>query len=136
MKLPNRYRAKGIDDGNWYEGYYLQFPETTPYWFNEEDRERNPPEIIHGLVWPQMTDWGFPNSLRWVKIDPDTLKERKILSNNVSETEEKFGTKKGKWIDTDNYYYRWQCSECGMYTREPEPNFCPWCGTDMRNNDG
>ena len=122
MKLPNRYSAKG-DDGNWYEGYYFQFPETT--YCIKEDYERNPPEIIHGLVFHQMTDWGLPNELRWVRIDPDTL-----ISNIVSETE------KTKWIDTDNYYYRWQCSECGMYTREPEPNFCPWCGTDMRNNDG
>lgn len=72
MNIPKRYKAKGID-GNWYEGYYFQFPETT-YCF-KEDYERNPPEIIHGLIYHQMTDWGLPNNLKWVRIDPDTLEE-------------------------------------------------------------
>lgn len=40
--------------------------------------------------------------------------------------------KKGHWIDTDNYYQRWKCSECGCHTRDAEPNYCPNCGTDMR----
>ena len=125
INLPHRYKAKGID-GNWYEGYYFQFPETT--YCITEDYKRNPPKIIHGLIFHQMTDWGLPNDLKWVMVDPDTLEE--------INTNEKFGTRKTEWIDTDNYYYRWKCSECGMYTREPEPNFCPWCGTDMRDNDG
>lgn len=131
MNIPKRYKAKGID-GNWYEGYYFQFPETT-YCF-KEDYERNPPEIIHALIFHQMTDWGLPNDLKWVRVDLDTLEEIEVLSK--INTSEKFGTIKTKWIDTDNYYYRWQCSECGMYTRDPEPNFCPWCGTDMRDDNG
>ena len=42
--------------------------------------------------------------------------------------------KKGKWIDTDNYYQRWKCSECGCHTRDAEPNYCPNCGADMRGD--
>ena len=30
--------------------------------------------------------------------------------------------KKGHWIDTDNYYQRWKCSECGCHTRDAEPS--------------
>ena len=39
--------------------------------------------------------------------------------------------KTGHWIDTDNYYQRWKCSECGCYTRDAEPNYCPNCGAEM-----
>ena len=39
--------------------------------------------------------------------------------------------KAGHWIDTDNYYQRWKCSECGCHTRDAEPNYCPHCGTKM-----
>ena len=42
--------------------------------------------------------------------------------------------KKGHWIDTDNYYQRWKCSECGYHTRDAEPNYCPHCGADMRGD--
>ena len=38
----------------------------------------------------------------------------------------------GHWIDTDNYYQRWKCSECGYHTMDAEPNYCPSCGADMR----
>ena len=41
--------------------------------------------------------------------------------------------KSGHWIDTDNYYQRWKCSECGYHTRDAEPNYCPNCGTEMRS---
>ena len=37
----------------------------------------------------------------------------------------------GKWIDTDNYYRRWKCSECGSHTKEAQPPFCPYCGAKM-----
>lgn len=43
--------------------------------------------------------------------------------------------KKGKWIDTDNYYQRWKCSECGYHTRDAEPNYCPSCGAEMRSKE-
>jgi len=43
--------------------------------------------------------------------------------------------KKGKWIDTDNYYQRWKCSSCGYHTREAEPPFCPWCEAEMRGKE-
>lgn len=37
------------------------------------------------------------------------------------------------WIDTDNYYRRWKCSECGYHTRDEEPPYCPNCGARMSN---
>lgn len=53
-----------------------------------------------------------------------------IESLPSAEPERKKG--KWKWISTDYFHYHCQCSECEMYTRDPEPNFCPWCGADMR----
>lgn len=40
--------------------------------------------------------------------------------------------KVGQWIDTDNYYQRWKCSECGCHTRDARPNYCSNCGTKMQ----
>lgn len=56
--------------------------------------------------------------------------------------------KKGKWtekevmnIEDSRAIEEWQscrCSECGRYSTKPylyyfdEPNFCSWCGADMR----
>jgi rubrerythrin len=37
----------------------------------------------------------------------------------------------GHWIDTDNYYQRWKCSECGCHTKDAAPPFCPNCGIKM-----
>lgn len=51
---------------------------------------------------------------------------------------------KGKWLEMhccDNYFGDLQickCSECGRYDARPylyyfsRPNFCSWCGADMR----
>ena len=41
----------------------------------------------------------------------------------------------GHWIDTDNYYQRWKCSECGCHTRDTMPPFCPNCGAKMKSED-
>ncbi len=39
--------------------------------------------------------------------------------------------KQGRWIDTKNYYQRWQCSVCGYHTRDAKPPYCSHCGTMM-----
>jgi hypothetical protein len=39
--------------------------------------------------------------------------------------------KMGHWIDTDNYYQRSKCSECGCHTRDARPNYCSNCGAKM-----
>jgi membrane protease subunit (stomatin/prohibitin family) len=43
--------------------------------------------------------------------------------------------KTGQWIDTDNYYQRWKCSECGCHTRDAAPHFCPNCGAKMAESE-
>ena len=70
MKLPNRYKAKAVNSGEEYTGYYFQFPETT-YCFDTDPE----PRIIHALVVLCPGDWGLPNHVGFVKIDPDTLEE-------------------------------------------------------------
>lgn len=67
-EAPRRYRAKSDDSDQWYEGYYVEYPETT-YCFAEDG---NPP-VKHCLVFHQMTDWGLPNRLMIATIDPDTI---------------------------------------------------------------
>jgi len=37
----------------------------------------------------------------------------------------------GRWIDTNNYFYRWKCSICGSHTKDALPNYCGWCGACM-----
>ena len=49
--------------------------------------------------------------------------------------DEILGRKKGCWIDTDNYFYRWKCSKCGYHTRDAEPNYCPNCGVEMNRGE-
>jgi len=53
------------------------------------------------------------------------------LDNPSAKSEQKIG----HWIDTDNYYQRWKCSECGCHTRDAEPNYCPHCGTKMEREN-
>jgi len=43
--------------------------------------------------------------------------------------------KTGQWIDTDNYYQRWKCSECGCHTRDAAPHFCSNCGAKMAESE-
>ena len=59
---------------------------------------------------------------------------RKILEKIEGIPSAESERKKGHWIDTDNYYQRWKCSECGYHTRDAEPNYCPHCGADMRGD--
>ena len=64
------------------------------------------------------------------------------INNNINKTirrvemiNEILGRKKGCWIDTDNYFYRWKCSKCGYHTRDAEPNYCPNCGVEMNRGE-
>lgn len=56
----------------------------------------------------------------------------------------------GKWVDKTHAYSKechideWQsckCSQCGRYDTRPymyyfvEPNYCSWCGADMRGEE-
>jgi hypothetical protein len=37
----------------------------------------------------------------------------------------------GKWINQDDTYTRWYCSECKSRNHPGHENFCPNCGTKM-----
>lgn len=68
-----------------------------------------------------VTDWdlGCRNQWEW---------DTEILRTMPSAEPKR---KTGHWIDTDNYYQRWKCSECGCHTRDAEPKYCPNCGAKM-----
>lgn len=70
MNLPKKYKAKGLKTGIEFTGYYFQYPKTT-YCFDTDPK----PEILHGLVICEWGDWGMPNKIGYVEIDPGTLEE-------------------------------------------------------------
>ena len=71
------FRAKGKDDGNWYEGYYLQLHDTTyccmPSDNADEANRLNKENEHHYIVFEQMTDWGLPNKHLRAEADPETV---------------------------------------------------------------
>ena len=84
------FRGKRIDNGEWVEGYYYKMSETT-YCF-KEDYERKPVPEHHYILQERMTDWGLPNQMVQIEIDPETLceftgrcdkNENKIWENDI-----------------------------------------------------
>ena len=70
----------------------------------------------------------------WILNDINNSINKAI--RRIEVIEEILRHQKGHWIDTDNYYQRWKCSECGCYhTRDAEPNYCPSCGAKMRSKE-
>ena len=65
------FKGKRIDNGEWVEGYYYKISETT-YCF-KEDYERKPVPEHHYILQERMTDWGLPNQMVQIEIDPKTL---------------------------------------------------------------
>ena len=65
------FKAKRIDNGKWVEGYYYKMSETT-YCF-KEDYERKPVPEHHYILQERITDWGLPNRIVQIEIDPETL---------------------------------------------------------------
>lgn len=84
------FKAKRKDNGEWVEGYYYKMSETT-YCF-KEDYERKPVPEHHYILQERMTDWGLPNQMVQIEIDPETLCEftgrcdkngKRIWENNI-----------------------------------------------------
>ena len=67
------FKAKRVDNDEWVEGYYCKMSETT-YCF-KEDYERKPVPEHHYILQERMTDWGLPNQMVQIEIDPETLCE-------------------------------------------------------------
>ena len=65
------FKAKRKDNGEWIEGHYYKMSETT-YCF-KEDYKRNPVQEHHYILQERMTDWGLPNQVVQIEIDPETL---------------------------------------------------------------
>ena len=65
------FKAKRIDNGEWVDGHYYKMSETT-YCF-KEDYKRNPVQEHHYILQERMTDWGLPNQMVQIEIDPKTL---------------------------------------------------------------
>lgn len=65
------FKAKQIDNSKWVEGYYYKMSETT-YCF-KEDYERKPVPEHHYILQERMTDWGLPNQMIQIEVDPETL---------------------------------------------------------------
>lgn len=71
---------------------------------------------------------GVKDCLKLIKnmVDDNVSDALKIPTADVRENVS------GEWIDTTNYFMRWQCSVCGNHTRDARPPYCPNCGADMR----
>lgn len=71
------FRGKDKDDGNWYEGYYLQLHDTTyccmPSDNVDEANRLNKENEHHYIVFEQMTDWGLPNKYLRAEVAPETV---------------------------------------------------------------
>lgn len=65
------FKAKRKDNGEWIEGHYYKMSETT-YCF-KEDYKRNPVQEHHYILQERMTDWGLPNQVVQIEINPETL---------------------------------------------------------------
>ena len=65
------FKGKRIDNGEWVEGFYYKMSETT-YCF-AEDYERNPVPEHHYILQERMTDWGLPNQIIQIEVDPESI---------------------------------------------------------------
>ena len=65
------FRGKRIDNGEWVEGFYYKMSETT-YCF-AEDYELNPVPEHHYILQERMTDWGLPNQIIQIEVDPESI---------------------------------------------------------------
>lgn len=65
------FKAKRVDNGEWVEGYYYKMSETT--YCLKEDYERKLVPEHHYILQERMADWGLPNQMVQIEIDPETL---------------------------------------------------------------
>lgn len=64
------FRAKRIDNGNWFCGYYARHERRQPGAIGDALR---PEEIKHLMMYNGFADWNMPRSLCCIEIDPETV---------------------------------------------------------------
>ena len=110
------FRGKDKDDGNWYEGYYLQLHDTTyclvPSDNVDEANRLNKENEHHYIVFEQMTDWGLPNKHLRAEVLSETVCQytgltdkngRKIFEGDILRFE-----------DCSNYPVVWDSDYCAF----------------------
>ena len=132
------FRGKDKDDGNWYEGYYLQLHDTTyccmPSDNVDEANRLNKENEHHYIVFEQMTDWGLPNKHLRAEVLPETVCQytgltdkngRKIFEGDIVKvlytngqedggdvTEVKYSEKSASFSPWD---WEYDCDGCDLY---------------------
>lgn len=127
------FKGKKIDNGDWVEGHYYKMSETT-YCF-KEDYERKPVPEHHYILQERMTDWGLPNQMVQIEINPETLCQftglcdkngNKIWENDICNPKERFPEivrmHDGDWVLDYSYSHGKDYGYCyrnlGFYVRE------------------
>ena len=116
------FRGKDKDDGNWYEGYYLQLHDTTyccmPSDNVDEANRLNKENKHHYIVFEQMTDWGLPNKHLRAEVLPETVCQYTSLTD-----------KNGRKIfEGDICEFSAYGESCKGDVRFVNGNFTIWCG--------
>lgn len=116
------FRGKRIDNGEWVEGYYYKMSETT-YCF-KEDYERKPVPEHHYILQERMTDWGLPNQMVQIEIDPETLCE---FTGKTDKNGKRIWESDVVWLVYDGkehiYQIVWDNSESDFKATNGEENY-------------
>ena len=116
------FKAKRKDNGEWVEGYYYKMSETT-YCF-KEDYERKPVPEHHYILQERMTDWGLPNQMIQIEIDPETLCE---FTGRCDKSGKRIWESDVVWLVYDGkehiYQIVWDNSELDFKATNGEENY-------------
>lgn len=109
----------------------------------------SPIEIVYGEMKNQLENDVYSVVQSYsIKVDKDKLikaleYDREQYLKGYADAKAELELKKGKWIyDTERVwhdggiYTQYHCSECGFQIIGSLYNYCPFCGADMRGENG